>query len=780
MKISTCLDRTNLRYQEENIDWADFIERIRVPVTTKETQAQYLRMDKKMQSTIKDVGGFVGGRLLDGKRKNGHLKDRCMITLDLDFAPDDFQAETEGFPFRYAVYSTHKHKRGSAKYRLIIPLKHEISDGDEYTAVARKVADYFFKMDWFDDTTYQPVRMMFWPSVSKDGAYEMWHEDDRPLLDSDDILGLYDTDWRDASCWPCSSRELEVKIPGKKAEDPLTKRGMIGSFCRAYTITQAIDEFLQDVYISTDKPDRYTYAEGSAYGGLVCYEDKWAYSNHATDPAGGGHLQNAYDLVRIHKFKSDSQAKSEERMNEWCIGLDGVKEELARERLNDLKDFDDDDFVEDNVEWVSQLELNAKTQKPVATINNLMLILSNDTRLKDGIGGLNEFVQRHEKKGSLPWWTYNKANPYWTDADDSGLRAYIENGYEIYNISKLTDALNVLVQRESFHPLRAYLDGLEWDGIKRADTLLIDYMGADDDLYTRTVTRKHLCACVGRIYQPGVKYDYVLDLVGDQGIGKSQLISRLAVKQQYFSDSISSFDRKKLVESMQGKWLLEIGEMAAAKKSDEADLKAAISATDDTVRLSYARHPQTFLRQSVFWGTTNEGIHLKDQTGNRRFWPVECHPSRRQMTPFDLTPEIVDQIWAESVLNWKAGEPLHLDPDLEAVAREKQEAHTYISEEEGLIMDWLDRKLPDHYYKLDPFERADILESEDDESWTMKREHVCCTEVWTECLHRRKEDLKRAEQIRVGEMLRRFGWEQRDRSRDDPFYGLQRYYWRKR
>ena len=135
---------------------------------------------------------------------------------------------------------------------------------------------------------------------------------------------------------------------------------------------------------------------------------------------------------------------------------------------------------------INGLELNAKTQKPVATINNLMLILSNDTRLKDGIGGLNEFVQRHEKKGSLPWWTYNKANPYWTDADDSGLRAYIENGYEIYNISKLTDALNVLVQRESFHPLRAYLDGLEWDGIKRADTLLIDYMGADDDLYTRT------------------------------------------------------------------------------------------------------------------------------------------------------------------------------------------------------------------------------------------------------------------------------------------------------
>ncbi len=519
----------------------------------------------------------------------------------------------------------------------------------------------------------------------------------------------------------------------------------------------------------------------------MVYDNKQAFSHHATDPAGNGHLQNAYDLVRLHKFGDDKE--SIKKMNELASNDPRVRREMDKSLFEDFGDIDpsddesdesetmtEEDIVQANLRWSANLERDAKTQAILPTVRNLEMILANDTRIKDGIGGYNEFSCRHEKFGSLPWKKFDPRNPGWTDADDAGLRSFIENSYGIWHRAKLEDALSVVTQRRRFHPIRDYLDSLEWDGETRIETLLVDYMGADDNAYVRAITRKHLVAAVARIYQPGIKYDYVLDLVGDQGIGKSQLIERLATKPEYFTDSIQ-FDRKKLVESTQGKWLCEIGEMAAAKKADEADLKAAISATQDTVRMAYARNPQTFLRQFVLWGSTNEGIHLKDQTGNRRFWPVDCHPEKRKHSPYELKKEEVDQIWAEAKSCWEKGENLHLSEDLEQMAKEAQEAHTFVSEEEGLITDFLERKIPKGYYGMDESHRRDWYLNNDTND-TEERGFVCGTEVWVVCLGRRKEDFNRAEQIRIGTTIAKAGWKRGERSRQDALYGRQRYFWR--
>ncbi len=177
----------------------------------------------------------------------------------------------------------------------------------------------------------------------------------------------------------------------------------------------------------------------------------------------------------------------------------------------------------------------------------------------------------------------------------------------------------------SYHPIREYLTSLpEWDGRVRAETLLIDYLGAEDNAYTRAVTRKTLCGAVARVQQPGIKFDHILVLNGNQGIGKSTLIAKLGG--DWYSDSLSLTDMndKTAAEKLQGYWILEIGELAGMKKADIDKVKAFISRQDDKYRASFGRRVTPRPRQCIFFGTTNsQNGYLRDITGNRRFWTVK-------------------------------------------------------------------------------------------------------------------------------------------------------------
>ena len=419
LAIATAKNRFSKNWKNTTKTWSELVNRLSTTHRTHETVADYRKMGKDEQSNIKDIGGFVGGELRDGQRRNGHVLSRSMVTLDADFAPVDFWEDVETFT-TYAVvaYSTHKHTPDKPRLRLIIPLSRKVTP-EEYEAIARKLAADI-GIDYFDDTTYEPTRLMYWPSTSKDGTF-FFRYVDAPILDPDTILSSY-TDWRDASFWPESSRCSTIrKKTADKQGDPLAKTGLIGAFCRAYTIQDAIAKFLPDVYLPCRTEGRYTYAKGSTAAGLVIYEDKFAYSNHGTDPI-SGQLCNAFDLVRIHLFgelDADAGDVATSKLPSWAkmMELAGKDEETRYQIGADKLEAAAEDFGEElkdpeNKEWLKKLT-TTKTGAYEATIANLKLIIKNDPNLR-GIGGRDLFRNRYNVTQKLPW---QRTGQTWTDLD---------------------------------------------------------------------------------------------------------------------------------------------------------------------------------------------------------------------------------------------------------------------------------------------------------------------------------------------------------------------------
>jgi putative DNA primase/helicase len=298
--LSTGVSRKSKKWTNQKIALSDFVEKLSQTTRTPETVADYRAMTKDQQDDRKDVGGFVAGYLKEGRRLKGNVEYRSVITLDVDYAqPGTWESIIMLDDYFLIVYSTHKHTRESMRLRILIPLSRNVLP-DEYQAVARKIAADF-GIEMFDDTTYEPERLMYWPSTPTDGDYIFDYQDGE-WLNPDEVLATYD-DWKDTGLWPVSSRQktsLETAV-NKKQADPTEKEGRVGLFCRSYSISEAIETFLSETYLPCDVEDRYTYAQGSTFGGLVVYDDLFAYSHHSTDPA-SGKLCNAFDLVRLHKF----------------------------------------------------------------------------------------------------------------------------------------------------------------------------------------------------------------------------------------------------------------------------------------------------------------------------------------------------------------------------------------------------------------------------------------------------------------------------------------------
>jgi predicted P-loop ATPase len=225
-------------------------------------------------------------------------------------------------------------------------------------------------------------------------------------------------------------------------------------------------------------------------------------------------------------------------------------------------------------------------------------------------------------------------------------------------------------RRNSFHPVRDYLDGLSWDGVKRIDRWLIQYGGADDTEYVRAVSALTLVAAVRRIRKPGCKFDEMLVLESPQGHEKSKALAILAVKDSWFSDDLPlNADSKKSIEQMRGRWIIEAADMSGMRKATIEHLKAFLARQIDRARMSYDRLPTEMRRQCIIVGTTNDAIYLKDQTGNRRFWPVKVGTIDTEALRRDR-----DQIWAEAAAREKTGGSIRLDKTLwDAAAKEQQQ-----------------------------------------------------------------------------------------------------------
>lgn len=753
--------------------WSELLDRLATTTRTPETVAEYKAMGRNQQSEIKDVGGFVGGYCNEGHRSD--IRFRSILCLDADYADGDLWPDwVLLYGNAAAVYSTHKHTEEKPRLRLVVPLSRNV-EPDEYQAIGRRVAATL-GIDKFDDTSYQPQRMMYWPSTSQDGAYFFAHLD-APLLDPDAVLATYH-DWRDVSSWPMSSRVADVvKKDASRQKDPLTKGGLVGAFCRAYTIQEAIAEYVP-TYQPCDEPNRYTYTEGSTAAGVVIYEDKFSYSYHATDPA-SGQLCNAWDLVRLHRFHDldadcdpgtpAASRPSYKAMSQLATEDKRVKAQIVADRMAEAAE--DFEALPDEGEWRGKLKITEKGGI-AQTIENVVIILSHDPKLAGRLG-LNEMEHNIVALSSLPWRAVTVSSQ-WTDADDSSLRYYLERYYGISAKDKIFDAVNNVAQQNAFHPVRNYLDGCAWDGVHRVETLLVDYLGAEDNEYTRAVTRKAMAAAVARIYRPGCKFDYMLTIRGRQGLGKSSLIAKLGGK--WFSDSFTTMQGKDAYEQVLGVWIMEVGELAGMRKAEAETIKLFISKQVDRFRPAYGRRLQEFPRQCIFIGTTNESQFLRDMTGNRRFWVVDTPNDPAHDMWEELTPETVKLIWGEAVELYKAGEQLYLPKELEAVAREIQETYEEENPRAGIIAEYLDRLLPEGWEDLDLYTRRQWLDT--DAVGTVKRTHVCTVEIWAEALNGSPDKMDRYAGKEIRDIMGKLpGWRSGGRKQMTiKPYGRQRYF----
>lgn len=780
LDISIGNSRMEKHWNKVEMTMDAFRERIADTTRTAETVSQYAKMSKAQQDGIKDVGGFVMGALKGGRRKKDCVLTRSGLTLDMDYATPDIIDHVEMlFSFHCWFYSTHKHRPDKPRLRLIIPLARSVS-ADEYIAVSRRIASDI-GIELFDDTTYEPSRLMYWPSTSADGEF-VFRELKGDLLDPDQVLARY-KDWRNTAEWPVSNRQQEiVERETSKQADPLEKPGSVGAFCRAYGISSAIDTFLTEVYKASAMMGRYDYIPADSQAGLVIYDDKYAYSHHATDPV-CGKLMNAFDLVRLHKFgKLDSRTKEDsdpsnlpsfKAMQQFAVEDEQVKLVLAQERMAESRE----EFTTDN--WQTNLE-HDRSGSVKDTLGNIVHILRHDPKLK----GLAFDLHRDGlvAREPLPW---EQIKGGWGDSDFASLKVYLNNTYGLYSPQKTKDAYVAVASERKFHPIKEFFAVLpDWDQEQRVDRLLTVFFGADDNGYTRAVMRKTLAAAVARIYHPGTKFDSVLILNGPQGIGKSTFFARLAG--DWFSDSLTLTEMRDKAgpEKLQGYWILELGELAGMRKTDVETVKSFLSRTDDKYRASYGLNVESHPRQCVIVGSTNtESGFLRDITGNRRFWPVRVDGCGVRK-PWQMTTEEVQQIWAEALCIYKAGEKLFLEGDEAQMAMSQQADAMETDDREGLIREYLDKLLPANWETMSLYDRRNFLNGSEFGGTLLPgteiRKFVCHMEIWAECFGKDPATMKKADSYEISGIMNKVeGWE-KAKSRPDRMvfagYGRQRFY----
>lgn len=721
--------RTDKNWKEQVYSLKEFSKRLNSPVIGKETQAEYFNLSKEEQNELKDVGGFTGSILEGGKRNKQSIKAKTLITLDIDNAPAGIIEKIKEVykSYYFFIYTTRKHKTNAPRLRLIFPITKQI-DTVEYEAVARKLAS-FLGLDNFDSTTFQPSRFMYWASVSSDAPF-VFYENESTILNPDNILKLYNN-YEDINEWPRFEEEQKNQkkiFKDIELEDQTLKAGLVGIFNRNHTISSLLLNELSYLY----EPSRmwenvFTYKGASGVDGVkIMKNDTIYYSFHSSDPNQGEAL-NAFDLMRRIKFGHLDKDVSNKTNIKYYPSFKAMCEYVEQDKdcQKELDLLYEDETIKESIDTKKQSYtdniLNArreyaakclKNQKGACLLNsyNLGLLLRIDENIKD-LGYYDVFYNAYMKNLDLPWLRSYKKNNFeissqWLETDTTYLQQYINKYYALnFSNNEIERTVRVIMQENQKNTVYEYFKGLKWDKVPRLKYLLVDYLGAENTEEIQEITVNHFVASVARVCQfrdeekEGVYYPYCLCLIGNQGLGKTSLLKKLVYKNSFYIDLQTKLDEKNTLETLKGKWIVELGESSSLTKSEAGIVKQAISKTADEYRKAYGRDVELIKRRFVFFLTANTFNILNDITGNRRFLFVEGNKERQKKEGYKMDDYERDQIWAEAFFYYMEGHNYNnFNKYTQEYMQEQQERANKKPDYLEEIIDFASRKVPSDFY----------------------------------------------------------------------------------
>ena len=786
---------------------------------TKEKYSEYMNADKNTQLQIKDVGGFIGGETEGNRRINGIKIRRQLLTLDIDTKhPNVLDYLKRNISFYCLIHSTHKHNKDENRFRVVAPLSRIVNE-DEYEALGRKIAfsientkNETFK-GLFDETTFQPNRLMFFPSVSADAEYicELLNLDmvnqEANVIDVDKVLEEY-LDHNDIFEWfkPDKVNQEQIGRNALTNKNPLKAKGLVGAFNRTYSVSEAIEKFLGDFY-TKERNNRYTYVNGDSHGGgIILNDDTIFYSHHGTDPA-NMYYRSAFDLVRIHKFGSYDKGFTPEKemenevlektdsfqaMIEFCRSLPEVVAHSDAnislvQRLEQQENYVSDFFgdVVDEEEKEESEEENDKSW--VVQLDGL----------KSNLAKLDVILTHDETVGKLFYFDTFRDNicflrkPFWhrefvegmalTDKDMSHIRVHLDKVYGIRGEKMIDDGIVVEADKIQRNKVLDFFESLKWDGEERLETFFHEFFGVNLNPFTRVAFKHWLVGAVSRIYRAGSPMDYLLIIKGKQGIGKSLFFKKLATMDfnkstdHLYSDTKIDFDRAKdSYEQLEGIWIYEWKELAGMNMSEQESIKAFVDKTEDKFRRSYGRRNVEIKRRVAFGGSTNETTPLRDRTGNRRFLVMEANLQQNECyikDPNKFSQYIKDQLIAEAIHLYKEGYDIFHWEEQELIYWEKANQDNLATNDlMGAIESYVNMRRPSNWYSMPIHKMQEYVDNYDfdndkpnnlyyDEETLENADKFCIQELWKVGLKQRDVTINRYHRELIIQALEELGWE---------------------
>jgi predicted P-loop ATPase len=402
--------------------------------------------------------------------------------------------------------------------------------------------------------------------------------------------------------------------------------------------------------------------------------------------------------------------------------------------------------------WQAELTHKKIGNSVIPSRRNIEQILEHDEQWQ-GVLGYNKFTRKTVKMKNPPYRLSELGE--WQDTDDINTAIWLEKHYNlIASPQKVSDVIKIIAQHHKFHPVRDYLTERDWDGKPRVDRWLSVYLGVLDTEYARLVGKTWLISAVARILDPGCKVDNVLILEGEQGLYKSTALRLLCQDDAWFNDTPFDLGSKDAFLTISGKWIIELAELDSFNKADSARAKAFFSSPVDTYREPYGRHTVSVPRQCVFAGSVNKESYLKDETGNRRYLPVEC-------TTIDLAgiKAARDQLWAEAYQMYMNGEQWWTNANFPFI-KEQQEARFEVDVWESTLVKYLDGTLPS------PNEAMGTDNTNQKPPVPTPKNEITLTQLLAEALQIPIDKQDRRVQSRVGSILKKLGWKRKRRRKE--------------